>query len=103
MLELVRWIDNSEFAQWLVPTRSSHLSLRLAPTGIYRGEPILAAYIYNYGKDFSVEYHQSQTDGGYSILQRSYARDEIRPAIESWLWRLQMEAEIRQTSGQVNA
>ena len=96
MLDLVRWIENSDFADWLVPTRSSHLSLHLAPCGIYRSEPVLSAHIYNNSRDFSVEYCQNQADGGYSILRRSYAHDEIRPAIESWLRRLQMEAEIRQ-------
>ena len=99
MLDLIRWLANSEFADWLAPD-SSHFLLVLAATGVYPIGSKTTAHVSNCDDQFSIEYRQHQSDGGYSILQRSYAHDEIRPAIESWLWRLQMEAEIRRQSGE---
>ena len=93
MLELIRWLAISNFSSWLAPS-NSHLNLHLAATGVYRSGPKTTAHISYCGDQFSIEHYQHEADGGYSIISRNYAADEIELALESWLRRLQMEAEI---------
>ena len=95
MLELVRWLADSSYAETVAPSLSSHCSLSLAATdGLRASHPIWSVCVFCYTSELQMIYRRREPGGAYLNFQRSYATDEIRPALEAWLMRLQMEAEV---------
>ena len=91
MLELVRWLANSDFATLIGP-ETSHLILYLRANNFLRAQSSRVSLHITYQENFSVMYEQQAANDELTRLERDYASDEIRAATEAWIWRFQLEA-----------
>ena len=90
MCDFIEWLASSAHSKLLMPT-TSHLVLMLeAPA--YRAQARHRVIVeYNHDDTFSIRYRAINGDE----MAPNYAIDEIRIAIEAWMKRLEMEAQIR--------
>ena len=89
VLDLVRWLAESPYSS-RISASISHAILYLSaqetsPRGQWQGVQISC-----WRDGIYVDFYRNEADGGYARLRRDYAADEIRAAIEAWLWRLEM-------------
>ena len=90
MLELARWLANSPYSP-RVSASTSHARLNLSAQETSRRGQWQVAQISGWRDELCVDFYRYEAGGGFAKLSRDYAADEIRAAIEAWLWRLEMD------------
>ena len=94
LLDLVRWLFQSEYIDMIVPN-ISHATLNLQLSGKYCEYcPVSLVRVSCYRDDYLIATFRRELDGGYSIWERSYGSEQLRPALEAWLARARMEWQI---------
>ena len=89
VLDLVRWLADSPYSS-RISASTSLTRLNLSAQENSRRGQWQVAQISSW-REFYVDFYRNEADGGYARLRRDYAADEIRAAIEAWLWRLEMD------------
>lgn len=95
MIEFIRWLSESDYATLVSPS-TSHLTLSLIANDALRKNSKRGALHIEYNGHFRVNYQEREGAGGFTRLEREYADDEIRPAVEAWLRCLQIETQWRE-------